>query len=145
MAAVSVTSDSVLLDATTAAPSNMPRPLAGEDFNTAGIVVGIGSDGRAYSCDARSVGTNKRVLGITLHPAQEGCPVSVAVSGDVTLGGSAIMTLGDPYFCGSNTTAGGLVPDADLGAGSLTQLVAFAVTDRKIRLAIENTDIARTG
>ena len=144
MAAVAITSDSVLLDAATASPSNMPRPLAGEDFNTAGIVVALGTDGLAYSCDARTVGSRTRVLGIALHPAQVGCPVTVAVSGDVTLSSSDVLTVGDPYFCGSNTTSGALVPDADLGSGSLTQLVGFAVTARKIRLAVVNTDIART-
>jgi len=144
MTAVVVTSDAVLLDAATAAPSNMPRPLAGEDFNTGGLVVGLGPDGRAFSSDCRAIGVVTTVLGITLHPAQEGCPVSVATSGDVTLSAGDVMVVGDVYFGGRGLTAGNLVPDADLGSGDLSQVVGIAVTTRKIRVRPWNTDIART-
>jgi len=144
MTAVVVTSDAVLLDAATAAPSNMPRPLAGEDFDRAGLVVGLGPDGRAFASDCRAIGVVSTVLGITLHPAQEGCPVSVATSGNVTLSAGDVMVLGDVYFGGGGLTAGNLVPDADLGSSDLSQVVGIAVTRSEITVRPWNTNIART-
>lgn len=145
MSAVAIATGSVLLDPASASVHSMPRPLAASAIE-AGFVVGLNSDRQVTVVDARTVGTVVEVVGIALNGAEIGQPVTIATSGDVTIGASAIMTPGKPYYAG-NTSDGGpgtLVPESDLGSGDYSQLVGFAVTDRKIRVQPLNASIART-
>lgn len=145
MTAVAINSAAVLLDTATASVHNMPRPLAAIAIEP-GFIVGIDANRQATVVDARSAGTVVEVLGMALNDAQVGQPVTVATSGDVTVATAGVMTPGKPYYAGNDSDGGegSLVPESDLGSGDYSQLVGFAVTDRKIRLGPVNPSIART-
>ena len=82
---------------------------------TAGQVVHLSpTTGRYILSDADAEGIGDVVeFGIALHGASNGQPLQVVLSGDVTLG--EVMTAGTSYYL--STTAGGIAPRADLGAG----------------------------
>ena len=82
---------------------------------TAGQVVHISpTTGRYILSDADAEGIGDVVeFGIALNGAADGQPLQVALGGDITLG--AVMTAGTSYYL--STTAGGIAPRADLGAG----------------------------
>lgn len=139
MAAVTVDSDLVRLDPTTAALGNMPRCPALDDI-TAGMVVHL-VDGEATPCDARSAATYKTAYGIALNNAQADQSVTIATAGDVILNNTGPLVQGKMYFAGNQNDggSGGIVPESDLGAADLRQLLGVAISTNVLRLHIWNT------
>jgi hypothetical protein len=104
---------------------------------TAGQVVYLDSATSTYKlADTDSATAAVRVpAGITLNAAASGQPVSVHVSGPLTIG--ATVAVGDVYYLSG--TAGGLAPFADVAAGDYPCIIGIcpstSVLDVKIHAA----------
>lgn len=75
--------------------------------------------------------------GIALNSAAANQPVSVAVSGPVTIG--ATLTAGTSYWL--SDTAGGICPFADVGSGENAVLLGVATSTTVLRIAILNSGV----
>jgi hypothetical protein len=86
--------------------------------------------------DSATAGATEPV-GIALNGAASGQPLAVLTKGPVTIG--ATLTAGTDYWLSS--TAGGICPRADLGAGDTAVLIGTASSATVLDVAIQNTGV----
>lgn len=70
-------------------------------------------------------------LGIALHAASSGQPLTILLSGDLDVG--ATLTVGEVYVLSS--TAGGICPVADLGTGDYVTILGVATAADNLRVS----------
>lgn len=132
MAALTVTAASVIADA-----NYLTRGTAGASLTAGQAVYKDASDSdKIKACDA-DVQASAACVGIATHAAASGQPIMYQTGGAITMG--ATMTKGEHYFCG--TTAGELVPLADLSSGDfLTRVIqATSTTVAKIEINVNTS------
>lgn len=78
------------------------------------------------------------VVGISLHGASSGQPITYATSGFVTF--NAVLTAGKAYVAGA--TAGEINPIADLTTNWRTSLLGIAHSTTSLKLVIYNSGVA---
>lgn len=120
MAALSVTAANVAksTDAVT------EEGVAGASLTAGMAVYKDASDSNKIKGADADVVTSAAAVGIALHAAASGQPIIFQKSGLITMG--ATMTKGEHYFAG--TTAGELVPLADLASGDFPTRVIQAIS-----------------
>lgn len=91
---------------------------------------------KAADCDASSAAAT--VVGITLHAALSGQPITYQTSGTLAFG--AILTVGKIYVAGA--TAGEINPSADLTTGWRTSILGVATSTSNLAMNIYNSDTA---
>lgn len=79
----------------------------------------------------------KTVRGIALNSAADGQPLTIQRSGDVTIG--ATLTAGARYYL--SDTAGGIIPEADLGSGMDVVLLGLAKSTTVLALNIQTPSV----
>jgi hypothetical protein len=85
---------------------------------------------KGADCDASAAAA--AAIGIALHAAGSGQPIKVQTAGDVTLGTSAAMTVGIPYFVGDD--AGEIFVLGDLASNDYVTLMGVAITAGILRM-----------
>lgn len=75
----------------------------------------------------------KTARGIALNGAASGQPLQILLKGDVTIG--ATLTAGSRYYL--SETAGGIQPEADLGAGENVCLLGLAKSTTVLAVNIQ--------
>lgn len=106
---------------------------------TAGQVVYKDADDGRYKladCDSATVAA-KSPRGVALNGASNGQPLSIARSGDVTIGGT--LTAGTAYYL--SPVAGGIAPLADVASGDNVVLLGLAKTTAILSLDIQNPGV----
>lgn len=104
---------------------------AGETI-TAGQPVYLDSSTQRYKRALHTGSTTAVAVGIALHGAANGQPLSIQTAGAITL--SAVMTAGEIYAVSAN--AGGIAPCGDLGAGDYTTVLGVAESTSSLVLGI---------
>ena len=85
-------------------------------------------------CDTNAVDTAaRRPAGVALHGASLNQPLTLATSGDVTIGGTLVA--GTDYF--ASDTPGGLCPKADVGTGEAVAFIGLARSTSVIAIDIQ--------
>lgn len=103
---------------------------------TAGQVVYRDAATRKYLlADADGVAAAKAPRGIALNGGALNQPISVALSGPVTIGGA--LSPGAAYYASSNP--GGIAPFADVGTGERAVLLGVATSATVLRISIIDT------
>lgn len=134
MADLTITATSVLADAT----ANTRQGVAGETL-AAGKVVYLDSTTGAYKlADSNGAAALRSPVGIALNGAAVGQPVTIALSGPVTIG--ATMTAGVAYYL--SDTPGGICPVADVGAGEYSTILGIATSTTVLNLKIQESGAA---
>ena len=80
----------------------------------------------------------RQSIGIALHGATSGQPVTVHRQGDLTLG--AVLTAGEAYYL--SNTAGGICPVADVGAGEYVCLMGLAKSTTVLAVDIQFPNVS---
>lgn len=88
--------------------------------------------------DANASSATATVVGISLHAAGSGQPISYITAGSYTVGAS--LTAGLVYVCSS--AAGMIAPSADLAQGWRTSILFVATSTTVGRLVLYNSDTA---
>lgn len=78
-------------------------------------------------------------VGIALNGASANQPVDYQTAGEITIG--ATMTAGNTYFL--SNTAGGICPDADVGAGEEVIQIGIAKSTTVLVIDIQNVNVSR--
>ena len=96
---------------------------AGETI-TAGqaVYINASDSNKIYKADADASSTAAAAVGISLHAATAGQPITYLTSGPLNFG--AILTAGTYYVVSS--TAGGICPTSDLSTGEYSTLLMYA-------------------
>lgn len=112
-------------------------------YGTAGVSITAGqsiyldaSTGKYVLTDSDGTGT-RQADGIALHAAAADQPIALQKGGDITIG----ATLSAGTFYVASDTAGGIMPQADLGVGMDVILLGIAKTSSVMALAIRNTGV----
>lgn len=105
---------------------------------TAGQALYIASDGQLELADA-DVLASAAAVGIALHGASTGQPITYQTGGRITIG--ATTTVGQVYVV--STTAGGIAPYADLGTGDFPTILGMAPTTATIDIDIDALGVAK--
>lgn len=78
------------------------------------------------------------VVGVSLHAASAGQPISYATTGELTLGAGAAPANGTTYVV--SAAAGGICPNADISTSTHRKsLVGTGIGSNKIKLHLVNT------
>ena len=94
---------------------------AGETI-TAGMAVYLkASDGRYWKAQADGTAAEATVVGVALHAALAGQPLTIATSGTINIGATTAKVF---YYV--SATAGGIAPVADLTSGQYISSVGYA-------------------
>ena len=134
MVDIVITAASVLTDATT----TTRQGSAGETV-TAGKVVYLDTATGTYKlADSNGAAALRSPVGIALNGASAGQPLSIALSGQVTIG--AVMTAGVAYYL--SDTPGGICPVADVGTGEYATVLGFATSTSALNLKIQESGVA---
>lgn len=129
MSDISITAASVV------AGSNAKKRsgIAGETI-TAGQPIYLAATGKYMKADSNSgTALAKTAVGIALHGASLNQPLTIQYEGDITIG--ATLTAGARYYL--SETAGGIQPEADLGAGEDVCLLGLAKSTTVLSLNIQ--------
>ena len=73
-----------------------------------------------------SASASAAFVGIALHGASDEQPIEYLKKGNITIGGT--VAVGEPYYISGN--AGGIAPDADIGAGDYVPLIGIGISAR---------------
>lgn len=116
--------------------------IAGETL-TAGVpcYLDASDNSEAKKTDSDASSATAKCRGITTHGALTGQPIRLQYEGDITLGASAAMVVGETYACGP--VAGSIHPHGDIANPSRKSLLGTASAAGVLKLAITNTDIVR--
>lgn len=95
---------------------------AGETITAGQSVYLLSSDSKLYKADANASSASAAAVGIALHAALAGQPLTYISSGALNFG--AILTAGLYYVV--SATAGGIAPTADLASGWYSTLLMYA-------------------
>ena len=111
---------------------------AGATITAGQIVYKDADDGRykLADCDSATVAA-KSPRGVALNGASNGQPLSIARSGDVTIGGT--LTAGTAYYL--SPVAGGIAPLADVLSGDNVVLLGLAKTTAILTIDIQDTGV----
>jgi hypothetical protein len=114
--------------------------LAGETI-TAGKAVYKSPTTKKWMLADSNSGTvaAKTAGGVALNGASLNQPVTVAKSGDITM--NAVLTAGATYFL--SDTAGGICPDADVGAGENVCQIGVAKSTTVLSVKIFAPGVSR--
>lgn len=107
---------------------------------TAGQVVYLDAADSKYKladCDSATVAARSPV-GIALHAASNGQPLTVLTSGPVTIG--ATVTGGVAYYLSG--TAGGICPIADVASGDYVSIIGIATSASVLDVKIHESGFA---
>lgn len=77
------------------------------------------------------------VVGVSLHAALDGQPITYAYDGDVTF--NSVLTAGAVYCTSSN--AGGIAPESDNAASDVVGIIGYATSTTNLRLMIKATGV----
>jgi hypothetical protein len=135
MADLSVTAASVV------AGSNAEKEsgLAGETITAGQPVYKSPPTGKYMKADSNSAtAAARQARGIALNGAALDQPLTIAKSGDVTIG--ATLTAGVAYYL--SDTAGGICPVADVGSGEYVCLLGLAKTVSILTVDIQFPNVA---
>ena len=94
------------------------------------------ADGKYKLSDNDATG-KKVVRGIALNSAADGQPLTIQRGGDITIG--ATLTAGARYYL--SDTAGGIIPEADLGTGMDVVLLGLAKSTSVLALDIQTPGV----
>jgi hypothetical protein len=130
----------------TITPANVISHGGSTRPGTAGAAIAAGqavyldpADGKFKLADDNSGTAVVRVpIGIALHAAAAGQPLTVQTDGDVVIG--AAVTPGVAYYL--SDTPGGICPVADLAAGEYPALLGMAKSATVITLNIEAPQVS---
>ena len=136
MADITITAASVLAgDGSTTVTGT-----AGATITAGQAVYKDSTTGKYLTADSDSAtAAAKRAAGIALNGAALNQPIKVLTAGAVTIGGT--MTAGATYFL--SNTAGGICPDADVGAGENVCLIGVAASATVLNVDIQNPSVTR--
>lgn len=79
------------------------------------------------------------VVGIALHGAADGQPITYQTGGVINLG--ATLTVGEVYVL-SAAAAGGIAPVGDLTSGNFVSVIGVATTAALLQMGIINSGVA---
>jgi len=133
------------VDLSITAASVLPSTNAVVKTGTAGGTITAGqtlyadaSDGGDLKlADADASALTAVVVGIALHGASDGQPLSFLASGDITIG--ATVVVGEIYVLSG--TAGGIAPEADLATADWVSVLGVGITTGKIRIQRANSGV----
>jgi len=133
-------------DLTVTAANVVPAANAQIARGTAGGTIGtlqplyLDANGKLQQA-AHTSATTAEVVGISLHPAENGQPIAYQTGGDLAVG--AILLAATVYVLGS--AAGKISPSADLDAATTNTLfgsvVGIATSTSNLRVAIANSGV----
>lgn len=124
MAAINVTAGEVVQSTD---PSRLSRGVGGEDLAIGDFVYRKSSDGRMYKADADALESSQASHVVVSENAAAGQPVELQdLDGPLTVGATAALAVGEPYFV--HTTAGKIGPRGDLAAGDFATFVGIATS-----------------
>lgn len=134
-----------MADITVTAASVAPGSNANTSTGTAGASITAGQTVyldsstntiKLADCDLSAAAAT--VVGVALHAAASGQPITYQTGGIITIG--ATVVAGKAYVC--SATAGGIAPIADLTTNWRTSLIGIALTSGTIDLKIYNSGVA---
>jgi hypothetical protein len=107
---------------------------------TAGQVVYLDASDNKYKladCDSATAAV-RSPAGIALHGASANQPLTIQVSGSITIG--ATVTAGVAYYL--SATAGGICPVADLASGDYPVLIGLATSAALLNIDLQEAGVA---
>ncbi len=125
MADLTITAATIQPATVTGYPTATKTGVAGETI-TAGQSVYINSSdsNKIYKSDANASSAAAAAVGIAMHGATSGQPITYCTEGALAFG--AILTAGQYYV--ASATAGGIAPTADLTTGWYSTLLMWGYT-----------------
>jgi hypothetical protein len=129
MADVSITAANVRADDT----ARTTTGVAGATITAGQVVYADPVTGRYKLADNNSgTAAARSPVGIALHASLDGQPLTIALTGLVTIGGG--LTAGAAYYL--SDTPGGICPAADLGTGEYSVILGLARSASVLSLRI---------
>lgn len=136
MADITITAASVVAGADALKESG----TAGETITAGQAVYKASATKKWMKADSNSATAEVRqATGIALNGAAVNQPISVLKGGDITIG--ATLTAGATYWL--SDTAGGICPDADVGAGEYACLLGVAKSTSVLSVSIQFPNVSR--
>ena len=130
-----ITAASVIAGAT----AQKETGIAGATVTAGQTVYKEAATGQFKLADSNSATAEVRTpYGIALHASLAGQPLTVQISGDITIG--ATVAIGTAYM--QSETPGGIQPVADLASGEYPTLLGFATTAAIITMRIVPSGVA---
>lgn len=118
--------------------ANLEHGTAGA-ATTAGQTVYRDANGKYQLADSNSGTAIARVpRGIALHAAGANQPLTILLSGPVTIG--ATLTAGVAYY--QSDTPGGICPVADVGSGEYATIIGIATSTSVLAVEIKASGVA---
>ncbi len=136
MAALTITA-SAIVPVTTSANYTPHTSIAAVTI-TQGQAVYLLTDNSLGLCDANGTTPAFVLRGVAVTSALAGQPVVWMSGGDLDFG--AILTTGLIYVAGA--TAGAINPTSDLASGWYTNILGYAISTSRMRLAVTHTGVA---
>lgn len=132
-------------DLTITAANVVPAATAIFDRQNAGATITAGQSlysdatdsNKMKLADANASASTAAAIGISVHAALAGQPISYITGGDLGLG--AILTAGLIYVV--SATAGAIAPAADLASGWYTTILGYATSTSNLRMALKSTGV----
>ena len=104
--------------------------VAGATVTAGQPVYSDATDSGKYKPADADADASSRAIGIAVHGASNGQPLTVAQYGNLTI--SAVMTAGEVYAV--SATAGGIAPVGDLVTGNYVTVLGVATTTSNLQL-----------
>jgi hypothetical protein len=104
--------------------------VAGATVTAGQPVYADATDSGKYKPADADADASSRAIGIAVHGASSGQPLTVAQYGNLTI--SAVMTAGEVYAV--SATAGGIAPVGDLVTGNYVTVLGVATTTSNLQL-----------
>ena len=133
MADLSITASSVIAGTT----AKKVNGTSGATITAGKVVYLDEADNRYKLADNNGVAAALSPVGIALHAASSGQPLTVAFSGPVTIG--ATLTAGNEYLL--SATAGGICPRADVTTGQTVVSIGYATSTTVLNVNIQVTGV----
>lgn len=132
----------ISITATSVAPSGGAKTVtgvAGASVTAGQVVYNDTTTGtlKLADCDSATAAA-RSPYGIALHGAASGQPLTVAISGKVTIG--ATLTAGVAYYLSG--TAGGICPVADLSTGDYPTIIGIATSTALLSVKFHESGVA---
>lgn len=118
--------------------AQLVRGTAG-DAITAGEPCALEAATQRYRYAFSAIQARATCVGIALHAAAVGQPLTLQRAGDIILGAGAAPVVGDIYVLSRN--AARIAPAADLVTGNYTSVVGVGVAPTMLRLALNNSGV----
>lgn len=135
MADLSITAGNVVRGST----SQTEAGTAGATITAGQVVYRDVSDGKYKLADCDSATAEVRSpRGVALNGASDGQPLTILLSGDVTIG--ATLTAGTTYYL--SATPGGIAPVGDLGTGDYPVVVGIATSTSVLKVDFVEAGVA---